>query len=218
MSTPNQVEEKKSWVPSLWLVVVFACIVGLGGAGVFMNHWLVSLDSRVGNTEINIAQLQSGVEKAQTTADSAHARLTKRAVNLDNPRYKAMLADIRQWNPASDLCKLSDAAVEKLLNDGIWNVEPKIQAEHGRLVADRQNKSRLAADVAQVVAADAAKNAGVAQKTADKALAGSQVAIGGLQKIAEQRTGFLGKSVKTATKKDIAADIAKHRRDHGENE
>ena len=156
------------------------------------------IGTRVDGLEYKIATLEGRADTNVQRVDKIEDRLGTR-VKAENQQYKRMLSYIRGANPGCDLARKKDAEVEKLLNNGVWDIEGKIQAEYNRLVAntansaaERANKARTAADVAQVVADGA-------RKTADKAVAAGETALDGLGAIAEQK----GRSVTPMTKAEI---------------
>lgn len=192
-----------------------------------LQNGVASLDDRLGQTELNVAtltgradandarvnEIECAADNAWDAAGKANTRADKR-VEAENRKYKQMLAYIRGANPSSSLVKLTDKEVDRLLTNGVWDIEPKIEAEYNDLVsktamsaADRANKAQIAANVGQMLGDQASRKA-------EQALVAGEAAVNGLQKIADQPNKFLGKSVTKSTKEAITADLAEYWRQY----
>jgi hypothetical protein len=129
-------------------------------------------------------------------------------VNIQNEQLKVMMADIRKGNQDFELCSKSDAEINSLLTNGVWDVEPKIMAEDARL------KGLQALATAETVKANSIRLEAVTV-VATQAFDAGETAISAVGQIAEQPNRFLGKSVKTGTKKTIKQQLAEYRQKYG---
>lgn len=172
----------------------------LAGENQAQDQKLVAFDGRLSLTEKAVTDVGKTATAAAAKADTANARQAAR-VKAENQNYRKMLAFVRGAAPDSALAQKSNAEVEKLLNDGAWNVEGEIQSEYNRLNAQ-------ATATAQQTATATACQLQEVDATANQALAAGNTAISAVKVIADQPNKLLGKSVTTNSKKTLKELVA----------
>jgi len=97
------------------------------------------LKGRFDNHGSKIAALKKQTEALGKQTWSLDSRAAAR-VKEENQKFMEMARYIRGANPDSDLAKLTDKELDKLLNNGIWDVEPRLQSEYDRLIQAKVDK------------------------------------------------------------------------------
>lgn len=186
------------------LLVLIGVIAALGAAKIFLvgaqADKAVEIATAVSD---RVDGLEKKVGKAQGSADRANARQSA-MVGVQNGQLKVMMADIRKDNPAFELCSKSDAEINGLLTNGVWDIEPKIMAEDARIKSVQAEVVKNTATQLETVTA-----------VATQALDAGATAISAVGQIADQPNRLLGKSVKTGTKKTIKEQLAEYRQKYG---
>ncbi len=144
---------------------------------------------------------------AVAKADTANSRLNAKK-KADNQLHKQHVAYIRGANPDSPIAKKSNAEIEALLNDGIWNIEGDIQTEFDRLIALAAAQAKQTADSVVETAKLTATKLEAVDVTATKALAAGDTAVSGIKVIADQPNKLFGKSVNGDSKKTLQELVA----------
>lgn len=175
-------------------------VAKVAGENQAQNQRLTAVEKTVADVGKTAIVAVAKADTASAKADTANARQNAR-VKAENQNYRKMLAFVRGAAPDSALAQKSNAEVEKLLNDGAWNIEGEIQSEYNRLNA------QATATAQQTATATASKLEAVAN-TATQALAAGNTAISAVKVIADQPNKPLGKSVTTNSKKTLKELVA----------
>jgi len=173
---------------------------------------LIVLNGKVAKCETDISGMAGRLDASDKKVGQVSKRQDSR-VQAENQQYKQMLAYVKGAEPENALAKKSDAEVEKLLNNGVWDIEGQIQSEYNRLVAGTATEAKkLAVNGVETAKAIDAKVEAVA-KTASRALDAGETAVSAISTVANQKTKLLGvgHSVSKASKKSIAEQIADYR-------
>jgi len=193
------------------------------GKNAAQDRKIAGLDGRVDAVEeeaAQICQVASDAKEmatdatnlangAKKVADTVATRQNSR-VGSENQQYKLKLGYIRGANPDFALCAKTDTEIDRLLNDGKWNVEGQIQTEYDRLVATVATEAKESADVLTEAAIANDKRVDAVSKTVEQALDAGETSVGALNTIANQKTSIIGKSVSRATKKGVAASMTQY--------
>jgi|GEM_PF-4060279 len=176
---------------------------------------VAELQGRADATDSNVLELQSAAHaatdellKAAQATEKISGRLNAR-VEAENQKLRQQLGYIRGVNPEHELAKLSSAAVEKLLHDGVLNVEPKIEAEYDRLVSNAATAGQKTAVRAQAKLMLLDQEIAAVSEKADRALdAGETVAEAVGTIVSRQpKLPVVGRSISAGTKAEVKNDL-----------
>ncbi|MFA5020746.1 MAG: hypothetical protein WC517_01650 [Patescibacteria group bacterium] len=176
---------------------------------------VAELQGRADATDENVGQLQSAAHaaadellKAAQATEEIDSRLDAR-VEAENQKLRQQLGYIRGVNPECDLAKLSSAAVEKLLHDGVLNVEPKIEAEYNRLVANAATFGQKTAVRATVKLMEVEQKLTAIDTKADQALDAGETAVEAVGVIVSRQPKLpvVGRSISAKTKAEVKSDL-----------